>query len=40
MEQTKAAFAKFGVEEFYTLAAAAEPQAAQQMTDLFEGLTL
>jgi LmbE family N-acetylglucosaminyl deacetylase len=40
MEQTKAAFAKFGVEEFYTLVAAAEPQAAHQTTDLFEGLTL
>lgn len=38
VEKTKADFEKYGVEEFYTLVAAAEPQAAQQMTDLFEGL--
>ena len=39
MEQTKAVFAKYGAEEFYTLVAAREPQPARQMTDLFEGLT-
>jgi LmbE family N-acetylglucosaminyl deacetylase len=38
MEQTKEFFARHGAEEFYTLVAAAEPQAARQMTDLFEGL--
>ena len=38
MEKTKAVFDKFGVQEFYTLAAAAEPQPARQMTDLFEGM--
>ena len=38
MEQTKGSFAKYGVEEFYTLVAAVEPQAARQTTDLFEGL--
>jgi LmbE family N-acetylglucosaminyl deacetylase len=36
MEKTKAVFDKFGVQEFYTLVAAAEPQPARQMTDLFE----
>jgi LmbE family N-acetylglucosaminyl deacetylase len=39
MEKTKDVFAKYGGEEFYTLAAAAEPQAARQTTDLFEGLS-
>jgi LmbE family N-acetylglucosaminyl deacetylase len=38
VEQTKALFERHGAEEFYTLVAAAEPQAARQMTDLFEGL--
>ena len=38
VEQTKKVFETFGVDEFYTLAATAEPQAARQMTDLFEGL--
>lgn len=38
VEQTKADFEKYGVEEFYTLVAEAEPQPARQMTDLFEGL--
>jgi LmbE family N-acetylglucosaminyl deacetylase len=37
MEKTKDIFAKYGAEEFYTLAATAEPQAARQSTDLFEG---
>lgn len=39
VEQTKGLFEKYGVEEFYTLAAAKEPQPARQGTDLFEGLT-
>jgi LmbE family N-acetylglucosaminyl deacetylase len=39
MEKTKAFFAKYGAEEFYTLVATAEPQAAHQGTDLFEGLS-
>jgi LmbE family N-acetylglucosaminyl deacetylase len=39
MEKTKDIFAKYGAEEFYTLAAAAEPQVARQSTDLFEGLS-
>jgi LmbE family N-acetylglucosaminyl deacetylase len=38
MEKTKDVFAKYGGEEFYTLVATTEPQAARQMTDLFEGL--
>ena len=38
MEKTKAVFDRFGVQEFYTLAAAADPQPARQMTDLFEGM--
>ncbi|MEO6806967.1 MAG: PIG-L family deacetylase [Edaphobacter sp.] len=38
MEKTKDFFAKHGAEEFYTLVAAVEPQAARQSTDLFEGL--
>lgn len=38
VEKTKAEFERYGVEEFYTLVAATEPQAARQMTDLFEGL--
>jgi LmbE family N-acetylglucosaminyl deacetylase len=38
MDQTKGLFAKYGSEEFYTLAAATEPQAARQSTDMFEGL--
>jgi hypothetical protein len=37
-EKTKTFFAKYGAEEFYTLVATAEPQAARQETDLFEGL--
>src|SRR5271170_148871 len=39
MERTKDFFAKYGAEEFYALVAAAEPQAARQGTDLFEGLS-
>ncbi|MEO6983110.1 MAG: PIG-L family deacetylase [Edaphobacter sp.] len=38
MEQTKAIFEQHGAEEFYTLVATVEPQAAWQSTDLFEGL--
>lgn len=38
VEQTKELFEKFGVEEFYTLIAAAETQPARQQTDLFAGL--
>ena len=38
MEKTKDFFEKHGAEEFYTLVAAAEPQAARQGTDLFDGL--
>jgi len=38
VEQTKELFKKYGTEEFYTLAAAKEPQPAQLGTDLFEGL--
>jgi LmbE family N-acetylglucosaminyl deacetylase len=38
MEKTKDFFAKYGAEEFYTLVAAVEPQAARQGMDLFEGL--
>jgi LmbE family N-acetylglucosaminyl deacetylase len=39
MEKTKDIFAKYGAEEFYALVATAEPQAAHQGTDLFEGLS-
>lgn len=39
MEKTKDFFAKHGAEEFYALAATAEPEAARQSTDLFEGLS-
>lgn len=38
VEKTKDVFAKYGNEEHYVLAAASKPQAAVQMTDLFEGL--
>jgi LmbE family N-acetylglucosaminyl deacetylase len=38
MEQTKELFAKYGAEEFYTLAATTEPQAARLESDLFDGL--
>jgi LmbE family N-acetylglucosaminyl deacetylase len=38
MKKTKDVFAKYGAEEFYALIATAEPQAARQSTDLFEGL--
>ena len=38
VEQTKELFKKYGTEEFYTLAAAKEPQPAQIGTDLFEDL--
>jgi LmbE family N-acetylglucosaminyl deacetylase len=38
MEQTKELFERYGAEEFYTEMAAAEPRAARQMTDLFEGM--
>jgi LmbE family N-acetylglucosaminyl deacetylase len=39
MEKTKAMFERYGAEECYALAAAAEPQPAQLGTDLFEGLS-
>jgi LmbE family N-acetylglucosaminyl deacetylase len=39
MEKTKDFFAKYGAKEFYALVATAEPQAARQGTDLFEGLS-
>jgi LmbE family N-acetylglucosaminyl deacetylase len=39
MEKTKAMFEQYGAEEYYTLIATAEPQAARQGTDLFEGLS-
>lgn len=39
MEKTKGFFARHGAEEFYTLVAEAEPHAARQSTDLFEGLS-
>ena len=39
MEKTRDFFAKHGAEEFYALVATAEPQAARQSTDLFEGLS-
>jgi LmbE family N-acetylglucosaminyl deacetylase len=39
MEKTKGMFEQYGAEEFYTLVATAEPQAARQGTDLFEGLS-
>ena len=38
MEKTRAVFDRFGAQEFYTLAAATEPQPARKMTDLFEGM--
>ena len=38
MEKTKDFFEKHGAEEFYTLVAVAEPQAARQGTDMFDGL--
>jgi LmbE family N-acetylglucosaminyl deacetylase len=39
MEKTRDFFEKHGAEEFYTLVAAPDPQAARQSTDLFEGLS-
>jgi len=39
MEKTKEFFKQHGAEEFYALVATAEPQAAHQGTDLFEGLS-
>ena len=39
IERTKSFFAKHGAEEFYTLVADAQPHAARQSTDLFEGLS-
>ena len=39
MEDTRDLFARHGQHEFYTLAAAREPQPATQQTDLFAGLT-
>ncbi|SNS74684.1 N-acetylglucosaminyl deacetylase, LmbE family [Granulicella rosea] len=38
VEQTKSMFERYGKAEFYTLAAATEPQPAEQVTDLFAGL--
>ena len=39
MEQTKEIFERYGAEEFYSLAAATEPQDARLGKDLFEGLS-
>jgi LmbE family N-acetylglucosaminyl deacetylase len=39
MEKTKVLFEKYGAEEFYTLAATKDPQAAQLANDLFDGVT-
>jgi LmbE family N-acetylglucosaminyl deacetylase len=39
MEKTKDIFERYGAEEFYSLVAAAEPQAARLRTDLFDGLS-
>lgn len=38
VDQTKALFEEYGVEEFYALAAEHQPREAWQGTDLFEGL--
>jgi LmbE family N-acetylglucosaminyl deacetylase len=38
MEKTKAVFERYGAQEFYSLVAAADPQAAHPSTDMFEGL--
>jgi LmbE family N-acetylglucosaminyl deacetylase len=38
MEQTKDMFNRYGAQEFYTLVATSEPQAAHQGSDFFEGL--
>lgn len=38
MEQTREYFRKYGAEEHYTLVATADPQPAEQSTDLFAGL--
>jgi LmbE family N-acetylglucosaminyl deacetylase len=38
MEETKKFFEEYGAEEFYSLVAAAKPQAARLSTDLFEDL--
>jgi LmbE family N-acetylglucosaminyl deacetylase len=39
IEKTKGMFEKYGGEEYYALAAAADPQAAKLTTDLFDGCT-
>jgi LmbE family N-acetylglucosaminyl deacetylase len=39
IDKTKELFEKYGVEEFYTLAATKEPQAARQEKDLFVGMS-
>jgi LmbE family N-acetylglucosaminyl deacetylase len=39
MEKTKDIFERYGAEEFYALAATAEPHAARLGTDLFDGLS-
>lgn len=39
MERTKDIFQKYGQSEYYALVAAANPQAAMQMTDMFAGLS-
>jgi LmbE family N-acetylglucosaminyl deacetylase len=39
MEKTRDIFERYGAEEFYSLVAAAEPQAARLTTDLFDGLS-
>jgi LmbE family N-acetylglucosaminyl deacetylase len=38
MEQTKDMFKQYGAQEYYTLMADSEPQAARQESDFFEGL--
>jgi LmbE family N-acetylglucosaminyl deacetylase len=38
MEQTKGLFQQYGAQEFYTLMATSEPQAAHQGSDMFEDL--
>ena len=38
MEKTKDIFERYGAQEFYALAAAADPQPAHAATDMFEGL--
>jgi len=37
MERTREFFEQYGAEEYYSLIAAADPQAAALTTDLFDG---